>query len=402
MEFTSRLVVREGGRATTIAFRMKNGELWIAMRSTPGVVKCIESDDFKPVRYEVAQDETGSRTYSGALTLITGLGLTKEYYDHPYAFTTKKSDIGNMYDSFLAMMLVSPRSGVITYDYDAGEISAEKSQLSFPIPDTIREMSDFNPGNIIDMLLPNPGGKPLTEEVVPKPAAKVTQKSQKMPSKQAPPSTSAAPSGNGPSGNQGPNGLFYFDNAVPKPFAQILQKWFRLPETEEALLPVKNAQGKSSENSRRVLQYGYAYNYQSGNTREKIEDMPHIIEVLRSVIPEVWTDAPDDILEKLNQCIINRYLPGQGIGAHIDGKRGNKIDYGDTVVCFTFLSGRAMKFNHGISTHEVYTRPLSMYVMTGDARYEWTHEMVGRKSDVVGGRNIPRSECFSVTFRQVM
>lgn len=399
MEFTSRLVVREDGRVTTIAFRMKNGELWIAMRSTPRVVNCIESADFKPVRYEVAQDETGSRTYSDALTLITGLGLTKEYYDHPYAFTTKKSDIGNMYDSFLAMMLVSPRSGVITYDYDAGEISAEKSQLSFPIPDTIREMEDFNPGNVIDMLLPNPGGKSLAE-VAPKPAAKSSKPPQKMPSNasQKLPSKAApsAPRGNGPSG------LFYFDNAVPKPFAAILQKWFRLPETEEALLPVKNAQGKSSENSRRVLQYGYAYNYQSGNTREKIEEMPHIIEVLRSVIPEVWTDAPDDILEKLNQCIINRYLPGQGIGAHIDGKRGNRVDYGDTVVCFTFLSGRAMKFTREISTHEVYTRPLSMYVMTGDARYEWTHEMVGRKSDIVGGRGIPRSECFSVTFRQVM
>lgn len=397
MEFTSRLVVTEDGRITTIAFRMKNSELWIAMRSTPRVVKCIEGDDFKPVRYEITQDETGSLTYSGALTLITGLGLSKEYYDHPYAFTTKKSDIGNMYDSFIAMMLVSPRSGVITYDYDAGEIGAVESQLSFPIPDTIREMNDFNPGNIIDMLLPNPGGKPLAEEVVPKPAAKVTQKSQKT-SHKLPPQTesSSTPRSNGPSG------LFYFDNAVPKPFAAILQKWFRLPETEEALLPVKNAQGKSSENSRRVLQYGYAYNYQSGNTREKIEDMPHIIEVLRSVIPEVWTDAPDDILEKLNQCIINRYLPGQGIGAHIDGKRGNRIDYGDTVVCFTFLSGRAMKFTREISTHEVYTRPLSMYVMTGDARYEWTHEMVGRKSDVVGGKSLPRSECFSVTFRQVM
>jgi alkylated DNA repair dioxygenase AlkB len=188
-----------------------------------------------------------------------------------------------------------------------------------------------------------------------------------------------------------PSGLIYFDDAVSEDFGRLLIRWTRLPSTVEKLSAVS-----SSQSARKVLQYGYRYNYQSGRTREPGDDFPHIINLLRSSIPHTWTSAPRGVEERLNQCIINFYQPGQGIGAHIDRK-----EFGGVVVCFTFGSGREMEFSRGEDRYTVYTRPLSMYVMTGESRYEWKHEMRGRLTDRVNGNITPRGECFSVTFREV-
>ena len=191
-----------------------------------------------------------------------------------------------------------------------------------------------------------------------------------------------------------PSGLFYFEDAVPAMFGCAMEKWLHSPTVTNNLFPVSNAQGKSSDNARRVLHYGYKYNYSTSGIREQIEPFPHIVEVLRSVIPLMWTDAPDSILKTLNQCLINRYLPGQGIGAHIDS-----LEYGGIVVCFTFGAGREMEFTRtGYAPYTVYTLPMSMYVMTGESRNKWKHQMRPRKTD---GKNRRRSECFSVTFREV-
>ena len=91
-----------------------------------------------------------------------------------------------------------------------------------------------------------------------------------------------------------------------------------------------------------------------------------------------------------NQCIINRYLPGQGIGAHIDVK-----SYGDHIVCFTLGSGREMEFTRDDDNYCLYTEPRSAYVMSGDSRYKWKHQMRLRKSD----SGVSRSVCYSITFR---
>lgn len=363
-----RLIVKDRNRESVIAFRVVHDELWIGMESDPKSPSILKSRDFKPVKFDHSFKSTD---YDGALREMSLYTLSQDYHSKPYAIQTTCTGLGAMIDAVIVQMSVEPRCGMIVFNYDDMTITEPpSSHVVFDIPRTPEQIGDFEPKEIIDVFVPV--RKPL------KPTHGIARKTP------------------------GPDGLFYFDNAVPDSFARIMQMWFRLPEVEDNLFPVTNASGKASQNSRRVLQYGYAYDYKSGSTREKIDDMPHIIEVLRSRIPEVWKDAPSNIIDKLNQCIVNRYLPGQGIGAHIDGKRGKKIDYGDTVVCFTFLSGREMKFVREHETHCVYTKPLSMYVMTGDSRYEFTHEMVGRKSDTVGGKPVARRECFSVTFREVL
>ena len=203
-----------------------------------------------------------------------------------------------------------------------------------------------------------------------------------------------------------PNGLFFFEDAVPESFCNLIEEWFQTTDVKHSMFSVTNSQGKSSCNSRKVIHYGYKYDYSSGGTKQKAANFPHIIDILLGIIPEVWrcysaklnsSPLPEDITSKLNQCIINRYLPGQGIGHHID-----RSEYGDVIICFTFLSGREMEFTRcGFTPYKVYTPRRSMYVMTGESRYKWGHQMRPRKSDKKDGIIIPREECFSITFREV-
>jgi hypothetical protein len=181
-----------------------------------------------------------------------------------------------------------------------------------------------------------------------------------------------------------PKGLFLFENAVNEPFGDLFEKWFKFDETQNSMFSVTNSSGKSTPNSRKVLHYGYKYDYKSGGIKQQAPDLPHIIEILRSSIKNIILDSYEtkslnsvsskenlktsskekDFLlkiepERLNQCIINRYLPGQGIGSHID-----KLDYGDIIICFTFLSGREMEFNkENIDSFKLYTPNRSMYMM---------------------------------------
>jgi len=191
-----------------------------------------------------------------------------------------------------------------------------------------------------------------------------------------------------------PSSLVYYDNAVNEYFGKIVDEWFKTNYLQNRLFSVSNAQKVTSENARKVVHFGYSYNYTSRKANEKIEDMPLIVQILKSIIPIVWKDAPPNITQKLNQCIINRYLPGQGIGSHID----KTDDFGDTIVCFTFGSGREMEFSKGNDIFKVYTKSLSMYVMVKDARYDWKHAMRQKKKD----DGIPRGTVYSITFREVL
>ncbi len=194
-----------------------------------------------------------------------------------------------------------------------------------------------------------------------------------------------------------PKGLFYYDSAVSPGLTQDIEEWFADDDTQAGLFPVSNAQGKSSINSRRVLHFGWKYNYSTGGVHERAPDLPFILFVLRKQIERVWVDAPPEFsVKSLDQCIVNQYQPGQGIGAHIDSN-----SYGDFIVCFTFGNGREMEFTRGDEKYMMYTTPRSMYVMSGESRSEWKHQMRPRKVDTVNGKRVPREESFSVTFRGI-
>lgn len=96
------------------------------------------------------------------------------------------------------------------------------------------------------------------------------------------------------------------------------------------------------------------------------------------------------------QCIINAYEPGQGIGKHIDS-----LNFGDVVGCFSGGSGAHIIFKNNEEKYQVYIEPNSLYIMSNDARFKYTHEMSACKSDKVNGERIKRDKRFSITFRYI-
>ena len=169
---------------------------------------------------------------------------------------------------------------------------------------------------------------------------------------------------------------------------QQVEEWFEEPETQSLLFPVGN------ENSRRVIQFGESYSYDSKRS-EVIEPFPDIIQELADrAYQELVGRNPHQ--KPYGQCIINRYLPGEGIGGHIDLVSA----FGDFIACYTFGCGREMEFDTKPPTR-LYTVPGSLYVMSGASRYRFKHQMRARKTDKFGGETYPRGICFSVTFRSL-
>ncbi|KAF8901113.1 hypothetical protein CPB85DRAFT_135103 [Mucidula mucida] len=110
------------------------------------------------------------------------------------------------------------------------------------------------------------------------------------------------------------------------------------------------------------------------------------------------------------QAIVNRYEPGQGITAHVDLLKR----FGDGIIGVSFASGCVMQFasvpdedgGEEKRTYDFYLPEGSVIVMTGDARYKWTHGIDKRTADFVdgedGGRWLERSMRMSITFRWLL
>ena len=155
----------------------------------------------------------------------------------------------------------------------------------------------------------------------------------------------------------------------------------------------------ASANSRKVQHYGYLYDYVSKKINIPTTPLPYFLTELAGELTDICKQLnliDDDYV--FNQCIVNNYESGQGISRHTDVK-----GYGKVIGCFTIGSGSTMKFVHPTTQveYEKYVEPNSLYIMSGDARLIWTHEMLSSKFDIVNKIKIPRSRRISITFRNV-
>lgn len=180
-------------------------------------------------------------------------------------------------------------------------------------------------------------------------------------------------------------GLFYIDNAIPEDYSKKLNRNIN----NEDWIPVSK-----STNSRKVQHYGYKYDYKRRMVAEKGDPIPSYFSKLIETLNEYIKKLNIKQVE-FNQLIINKYEPGQGISKHTDAN-----DYGPIIGCYTIGGGAIMKFTKDKSFN-VYTKPNSLYIMTGESRYEWKHEMPSTKTDNVEGKCIKRDIRISITFRNV-
>ena len=184
-----------------------------------------------------------------------------------------------------------------------------------------------------------------------------------------------------------PKNLYYYPNFLPN--SEKLSSYFVSENFQKFLSPISS----SNLNSRQVAHFGFQYDYLNGDIQAPAPEFPPIIEELRQ---KILQDCGQHLSEKclFNQCIINRYLPGQGISAHAD-----RCEYGEEIACLTLGSGAEMEFTRkNYPAHKLYVESGSLYLMKGESRYLWKHQMRSRKTDPGHG---PRDIRFSITFRTV-
>ena len=123
--------------------------------------------------------------------------------------------------------------------------------------------------------------------------------------------------------------------------------------------------------SRRVQHYGYRYDYRARNSGQHLP---------APAFPR-WAEIVADRLRPLfdgrrpEQCIINEYRPGQGIGMH--------AQFGPTVVSLSLAAAWPMNFRprsvrpyvrDGLASDAVAVLPRrSALVLRGAARHSWMH-----------------------------
>lgn len=158
---------------------------------------------------------------------------------------------------------------------------------------------------------------------------------------------------------------------------------------------IKWSRVSPNEKSRRVIHYGYMYDYMRRSSglqgTDQIPDHLQAISDSARFPPILGRESI-----RFDQILINEYLPGQGIAPHID----NSKQFCDVVFCVSLGSGTIVKFTHPDGRIvSKYVAPGSAYAMTGESRFVWKHAIDPKKSDTIDGEDIPRGTRYSLTYR---
>jgi|694.fasta_scaffold113091_2 hypothetical protein len=109
-------------------------------------------------------------------------------------------------------------------------------------------------------------------------------------------------------------------------------------------------------------------------------------------------NLPEFIKKEIpNHVLINKYPIGDGCRDHTDELKF----WNNWILGISVGSGCTVEFILGDKKIRVWMPPLSMYILTEDARYKWTHGITYNNSDSVYGDIIPRDERISITFRKI-
>ena len=155
--------------------------------------------------------------------------------------------------------------------------------------------------------------------------------------------------------------------------------------------------------SRRVMHFGYKYDYTSRRLDEtaRIGPLPEWLAQLANMVREAASEEAMQLLDAdrpFEQAIINEYLPGQGIAPHID-----RDCFGPIVATVSLGSAVNMDFCCDSTGDEYVQRlvPRSLVLLYGDARFKWRHGIAKRHSDTWNGQKTKRQRRVSITFRTI-
>ncbi|MYF45444.1 MAG: alpha-ketoglutarate-dependent dioxygenase AlkB [Rhodobacteraceae bacterium] len=172
---------------------------------------------------------------------------------------------------------------------------------------------------------------------------------------------------------------------------------------EERLLAQIDNSEWLSDLSRRVMHFGYKYDYTSRSLDEsaRIGPLPEWLAQLSHKVREAASEEAKRLLDPhqpFEQAIVNEYEPKQGIAPHID------MDcFGPVVATVSLGSAVDMDFCRDFTANKFTHRlePRSLVLLCGDARYKWQHGIAKRKFDTWNGQRIERKRRVSITFRTI-
>ena len=164
---------------------------------------------------------------------------------------------------------------------------------------------------------------------------------------------------------------------------------------EDHVVTVIDQSAWSSELQRRVQHYGWRYDYKARqiDSSMRLGPLPEWAARLarRLVSSGILSDVPD-------QVIVNEYVGNQGISRHVD----SESSFADGIAMLSLLESWEMVFREKGKQGRKVIQKLerrSAAIMTGDARYRWTHEIPKRRHEP--GR-VKRGRRISLTFRKVL
>ena len=169
---------------------------------------------------------------------------------------------------------------------------------------------------------------------------------------------------------------------------------FISPKEEKELIGMVNDQEWNKSLRRLTQHYGYKYNYRSRSITKSdhIGSLPNWLDPLIDKILKTGL-----IKENPDQAIINRYLPGEGISAHIDAPHLFK----DQVYSIGLGSPCDFVFSRGTKKEYLYLERRTFLLMEGDARYKYKHAIEPVVYDDVDDEEIKRGIRYSITFRNM-
>lgn len=175
--------------------------------------------------------------------------------------------------------------------------------------------------------------------------------------------------------------------------------------------------------NRRVQHYGFEFKYGTNNVNaeDQMGQMPPFLDFLSPKFENILGDFKLDPTTKMvqeygngedqgdrmtamsefgrfDQCTVNDYMPGQGIPPHVD----THSPFEEVFAALSLKSGATMHFKDtNNNVIDLYLRPNSLMVFSGEARFNWLHSIALRKVDKVDGLLKFRHRRVSLTFRKV-
>ena len=171
------------------------------------------------------------------------------------------------------------------------------------------------------------------------------------------------------------DGLTYTSNIVTEEEATVLLDFINSQEWQQTL-------------QRKVQQYGPIYDYKTKTLVPAKNDIPLVFKNFMN----------KNNLSEMNQVIVNAYEVGEGISAHTDHVRL----FGGKIASLSLMSDIEMEFQKNGEKIKIWLEKNSLVVLEGIARYEWTHCIVARKSDLINGKRVNRRKRISITFRRTI